>query len=68
VGTKYRVYYIKRKMMESEGLGTNFYCHDDSADSVFMLVSDDFYQGDSHRSLQKIWAFGTPQQISVARS
>jgi hypothetical protein len=55
-------------MMESEGLGTNFYCHDDSADSVFMLVSDDFYQGDSHRSLQKIWAFGTPQQISVARS
>jgi hypothetical protein len=38
----------------------------DSADYVFTLILDNFYQSDFYRSELKSWMFGSPQQLLVA--
>jgi hypothetical protein len=46
----------------------DFYYCDDSIDSVSMLILDNFYQINSYKSGLKNMAFGSPQQLLVARS
>jgi hypothetical protein len=47
---------------------TDYYYYNDSTDYVFMLILDGFCPNEFYRSWLKSGAFGSPQQLLVARS